>query len=349
MEHIKLAHGAGGEVMQGLIKEIVLKNLKSPGNIEVPLEALEDSSVIDDIVFTTDCHTVKPLFFPGGDIGSLSVAGTINDVAVMGAKPIALSLGMVIEEGFPVDDLEKIMKSIGETCEKAGVHVITGDTKTVERGGLEGMVTNTSGIGVRTDLLDKNIETVKQFREFDERWMLDSNLVSGDAIIISGYIGDHGVSLLSFREGYGFESDIQSDVAPLNHLIEKALEVGGVVAMKDPTRGGLANAANEWAHKSQVGIELDEESLPLHPQVKNACEMLGIDPMNIGNEGKVLIGCVKEKADEVVEAIKQLPEGKDARIIGYCKDDIKGVALRTLVGGLRIVDAPAGDPVPRIC
>lgn len=348
IENIKMAHGSGGAIMQDLIKNLILKHLGG-SKIEIPLEDLDDSSVINDIVFTTDSHTVKPLFFPGGDIGSLSVCGTVNDIAVMGAEPIALSLGFVLEEGFPIDDLDKILKSISKMCEISGVPVITGDTKVVERGAVEKLFTNTSGIGKRTEILENNIIEVKRFREFNERWLKDSNLQNGDKIICSGTVGDHGIALLSFREGYGFESKIQSDIYPLNNMIAKALEVGGIVAMKDPTRGGLANTLNEWSEKSKFGILIEEEKTPIREEVRSACEMLGIEPLNIGNEGKVIFGVVKEKAEDILKVIKRTKEGKNAEIIGEVREDIKGVAMETFIGGLRIVDSPAGDPVPRIC
>jgi hydrogenase expression/formation protein HypE len=335
--------------MQELIKESIMKHLANPASVEVPLEALDDSAVIDNIVFTTDSHTVQPLFFPGGDIGSLSVCGTVNDVSVMGAEPIALSLGLIIEEGFSVEDLDKILESVGKMSNEAGVPVVTGDTKVVEKGALQQLVTNTSGIGKRTELLDNNIIEVQRHRDFNEKWLKDSNLKPGDKIIVSGYIGDHGIALLSFREGYGFESEVQSDIWPLNKMIALALKEGGVVAMKDPTRGGLANTLHEWAGKSGAGIKIEEDKIPLREGVQSACEMLGIDALNIGNEGKVVIGIVKEKAEDVLKVIKNTNEGKYAEIIGEVREDITGVAMETSVGGLRLVDAPAGDPVPRIC
>ncbi|MCK5560751.1 MAG: hydrogenase expression/formation protein HypE, partial [Thermoplasmata archaeon] len=292
IHRIKLAHGAGGEVMQGLIKDSILKHLANPDNIDVPLEALDDSAVIDDIVFTTDSHTVQPLFFPGGDIGTLSVCGTVNDIAVMGAEPIALSLGFIIEEGFLIEDLDKILSSIGKMSTEAGVPVVTGDTKVVERGALQQLVTNTSGLGKRTKLLDNNIQEVQRHRDFTEKWLKDSNLQPGDKLIVSGYVGDHGIALLSFREGYSFESEIQSDIWPLNKMIALALKEGGIVAMKDPTRGGLANTLHEWSAKSKIGIKIEEDNIPIREGVLAACEMLGIEALNIGNEGKAVIGVV---------------------------------------------------------
>ena len=350
VEKIKLAQGAGGEQMDKLIKEKILKYfIKDSESAEIPLSMLDDSAVIDDIVFTTDSHTVHPIIFPGGDLGSLAVAGTINDIAVMGAKPIALSAGFIIEEGLDVNVFETIVKSMSITSEKAGVPIVTGDTKVVEKGAIQEFMINTSGIGKRHILLDKNIDEVKKYRKFDSRWLLDSNIKKGDFIILSGNIAEHGVALMSFREGYGFETTIKSDVAPVNGLMEKALGVGGIVSAKDPTRGGLSNTVNEFSEKSKTGIILYEEEIPIPIGVRSACDMLGIDPLEIGNEGKVVFGVVKEKAEDVLKVIKKHSLGKNAAIIGEASDKIKGVVLETIVGGKRNLHKPIGDPVPRIC
>jgi len=348
MERITMAHGAGGTVMADLVKKYVLKHLGGSA-AEVPLEALDDSAVINDIVLKSDSHAVKPLFFPGGDIGRLAVAGTINDMAVMGAEPVALTSGLILEEGLPIADLDRILKSMAETCREAGVHIITGDTKVVEKGGLGGCVINTSGIGKRNDALERNILEVKKHRSFNTRWILDSNLRPGDKTIVSGTMGDHGLAVLSAQEGYNFGSQIVSDVTPLNKLIMQLLNVGGIVAMKDPTRGGLSNALNEWSEKSKVGILVHEEKIPIRGDVRAACEMLGIDPLEVGNEGKVLIGVVPQKAEEILAVLKATKEGKDAQIIGEATGDFSEVVLETMVGGKRILAPPIGDPVPRIC
>jgi hydrogenase expression/formation protein HypE len=348
-DKIKLAQGAGGEMMDSLIKEKILKYFVKKNSSEVTLSMLDDSAVIDDIVFSTDSHTVSPIIFPGGDLGSLAVAGTINDVAVMGAQPIALSAGFIIEEGLSGETFETIVKSMSRCAEEAEVPIITGDTKVVEKGAIQEFMINTSGIGKRTSLLDKNIEIVKSFRKFDSRWLIDSNIKAGDKIILSGNIGEHGIALMSYREGYGFDTEIKSDIAPVNKLMEKALSVGGVVSAKDPTRGGLANTVNEFSEKSKTGILLDEEKIPIPRGVRSACDMLGIDPLEIGNEGKVVIGVVKEKADEVLKVIKSHPLGKNASIIGEATNKVEGVVLDTIVGGKRNLHKPIGDPVPRIC
>lgn len=348
MGKITLAHGAGGSLMQKLVKEYIVKILGG-SNFEVPLEALDDCAVVDGIVLKSDSYTVKPLFFPGGDIGRLAISGTVNDIAVMGAEPIALATGFILEEGFPLQDFRKILESMRETCREAGVYVVTGDTKVLEKGSLDKFVINTSGIGKRTHLLDKNFEEVRKYRKINSRWLLDSNLHDGDKIIVSGTIGDHGLAILSFREGYSFSNKIVSDVAPLNKVIMKILEVGGIVSMKDVTRGGLANALNEWSEKSRVGILVYEDQIPIREDVRSACEMLGIDPLEVGNEGKIIIGVIKEKAEEVLEVLRKTREGKDAQIIGEARKDLDGVVLETVVGGKRIVPPPVGDPVPRIC
>lgn len=334
--------------MQEFIREFVLKELDHDFG-EIPLAALDDAAIIDGIAFTTDSYTVKPLFFPGGDIGTLAVAGTVNDLSVMGARPIALSCAMIIQEGFSSEDLHKIMKSMNSTAKKADVMIVTGDTKVVEKTAADGLFINTSGIGKRSEHLDHNIRNVKRHRKFEWNWPNDSAIADGDRIIISGPIGNHGVALLSFREGYGFETAIKSDAAPLNRLIAEGLKVGGITAMKDPTRGGVANLLNEWADKSKIGIRIREEYLPFDEAVITACEMLGIDPLEVGNEGKVAIAVVPDLAEDVLRAISKRPEGKKAVIIGEATKSVKGVMMETHTGGKRVVEPPVGDPVPRIC
>jgi hydrogenase expression/formation protein HypE len=348
-EKIKVAQGAGGELMDALIKDKILKYFVKKESAEIPLSMLDDAAVIDDIVFSTDSHTVQPLIFPGGNLGSLAVCGTINDVSVMGAKPLALSAGFIIEEGFSAETFEKIVKSMGEYSEDADVPIITGDTKVVEKGAIQEFMINTSGIGKRSKILDANISEVKRYRAFNQKWLVDSNLKKGDKIILSGNIGEHGIALLSFREGYGFDTRIKSDVAPINGLMEKAMIEGGVVSAKDPTRGGLANTINEFSEKSNIGIILEEDRVPIPTGVISACDMLGIDPLEIGNEGKVVFGVVKEKADDLLSVIKKHSLGNNAAIIGEATDKVNGVVLQTTVGGKRILHKPLGDPVPRIC
>jgi hydrogenase expression/formation protein HypE len=256
---------------------------------------------------------------------------------------------MILEEGLEIEVLNKVAESIGQTCKRCGVPVATGDTKVMEAGKIERMVISTAGIGRRSPYLDHDIEVASSYRMVDSRWMTDDNLRDGDLVIATGTLGDHGIALLSFREGYGFESEVQSDIAPLNGLVEEMLKVGGAVSMKDPTRGGFANAINEWASKSKVGIEVEEAAIPINPAVRNACEMLGLDPLSIANEGKMIVGVVPEMAEDVLKVVRGHPFGRDAAIIGKATQKVKGVVLRTEVGGRRVLEPPVGDPVPRIC
>lgn len=343
-------HGAGGTVMHNLVKNYIVKAFGGTANAEVPLEAMDDAAVVGDVVFKSDSHAVKPIFFPGGDIGRIAVSGTVNDISCLGAQPFALACGFILEEGLRLADLERVLESMRMTCLEAGVSIVTGDTKVVEKGALGGLVMNLSGIGKRTAALDHNLEVVRRTRELKARWILDSNLAPGDKIILTGAIGDHGVAVLSAQQGLKFGSEIRSDVQPLNGMVQKMLEqVGGVVAMKDPTRGGLADALNEWTEKSKTGILVYEDKIPVHRDVQAACEMLGLDPLEIGNEGKLVIGVVPSKAEELLEFLRQTPQGREAQIIGEASAEFKGVAMQTLVGGKRIIARPLGDPVPRIC
>lgn len=344
---IELKHGAGGEAMDSLIKEKIASSFV-PSKFEIPLSAMDDSAVVNGIAFSTDSYTVRPIFFPGGDIGKLAVSGTINDVSVMGASPMALSAGMILEEGFEVSDLEAIAKSMGETASAAGVGIVTGDFKVVERGGLDKILINTSGIGMEDEYLASN-HKIANGNGRRSKWLTDSNLADGDVIIASGYIGDHGVAVMSSREGYGFESSVKSDVAPLNGMMHEVLKTGGVVAAKDPTRGGIANALNEWNEKSKIGLEVEEDQIPIRDGVRSACELLGIDPLQIGNEGKAIIAVVPEQAEAVLKTLRSTAEGRDAAVIGVARKDLKYVVLQTEVGGERILERPIGDPVPRIC
>ena len=348
MSKVIMNDGAGGDIMQEFISKHITSHFPRM-KTEIPLDALDDSAVVNDIVFTIDGHTVNPLFFPGGDIGRIAVSGTVNDISVMGAKPVGLGSSVILEEGLDSDTVDKVMESMGKTSQECGVPVVTGDTKVMGAGELDKMIITTSAIGIRPDYLDHDMEVANSYRKVDNRWCTDSNTRPGDVIIVSGYMGDHGIALLSFREGYGFESDVKSDVQPLNKMIEKALRVGGVVAMKDPTRGGLANTLNEWADKSKCQLDVNEADIPIRDGVENACELLGIEPLNIGNECKCVISVVPEMAEEVLKALRATPEGKDAAIIGRAVEGPSRVVLKTEIGGKRILEPPSGDPVPRIC
>lgn len=324
--------------MNRLISDSILKNLSINNLGEVGLSDLDDGASISlgdkELVISTDSYIVSPIFFPGGDIGKLAACGTINDISMMGAQPLALSLALIIEEGFETSELEQIICSIDEVCKNTGISVITGDTKVMQKGKIDKIVINTTGIGIA--------ERGKVIK--------DANLSPGDKIILSGTVGDHGVSLLSFREGFGFETTLCSDVAPLWHMVRKALGVGGITAMRDPTRGGLAATLNDWARKSNTGIIVSEEKIPLKPEVMAASRMLGIDPYTVANEGKAVIGVRRDKADEMLAVLRDTEEGKNAEIIGEVVDKYNGkVILETIVGGKRIMEPPVGDPVPRVC
>ena len=335
-DKISLEHGAGGKTMMKLIEDIILKELGDEDSLPVGLRDLDDGAAVKvgdkTIVFSTDSHTIKPLFFPGGDIGRLAVAGTVNDMAVMGGKPIAMAGAMVLSEGFPTDDLRKILRSMKKTADEAGVSLATGDTKVVEKGALDGMIITTTGVGLA--------ESVKT----------DNGLKPGDKIIVTGNIGEHEAAIIAQREGIDTRESIKSDVAPIWKTIEAGLKAGGITAMKDPTRGGLAGSLNELASKSGVGIALDEEKIPISDPVSNICDLLGIDPFNLTNEGKAIIGVEGEKVQAVLEAIKGTKYGKEARVIGEVNDDHPGrVTLTTSVGGHRIIRPSVGAPTPRIC
>lgn len=329
---VNLMHGAGGEVMGELLTVLTKFTHNNAGGIG--LEALDDGAVIpigdQKIVFTTDNHVVHPIFFPGGDIGRIAVSGTVNDLAMMGGRPIALSCGMVIEEGFEVSDLARIVASMDEALGEVGASVVTGDTKVLEKGSLDGIVINTAGIGVADHVVR------------------DNGLRPGDVIIVSGTIGDHGLAILSHREGFDLGEQIRSDVAPLWGMVERALAAGDIHAMKDPTRGGFAAAINEMAKKGGVHVEIDEEALPIRKNVRSAAAMLGIDPLEVANEGKVVMGVPPEDVDAVLAALKSHHYGRDATVIGRVTEG-SSVVMKTAIGGERFIEPPVGDPVPRVC
>ena len=348
---VTMLHGAGGTVMHDLVKNHIVKYFKNIGKAEVPLQAMDDAAAIGDIVLKSDSHAVKPIFFPGGNIGHIAISGTVNDIAALGAEPYALACGAILEEGFEISDFDKILASMQETCIQAQVGIVTGDTKVIEKGTLGGCVINVSGIGRRTKAIETNLKIVRNYQaSFTQRWLLDSNLVAGNKIILSGSIGEHGIAILSAQQGLKFGSKIKSDVKPLNLMMQRLLgEIGGIVSFKDPTRGGLADCLNEFSEKSRTGILIREDKIPIREDVNAACEMLGLDPLEIGNEGKIVIGVVEKKAGQVLDFLKDSKEGKDAAIIGETSKDFRGVAMKTAIGGKRIIARPVGDPVPRIC
>ena len=332
-DNITLAHGSGGQLSHELVENNIVKELFNP-----ILAKLDDSATFElkgKLAFTTDSYVVNPVFFPGGDIGKLSVCGTVNDLSMCGAHPLYLSLAFIIEEGLPAEQLEKIVKSIRETAEEAGIIIVTGDTKVVNHGCADKIFINTAGIGIITEDVD----------------ISGSNAMSGDKVIISGTIGDHGIAVLSQREGLRFSSELKSDCAPLNKLVEEMISVSNRIhCLRDPTRGGLATALNELAKQSNVSISIDESSIPVKEEVATACEMLGLDPLYIANEGKLVAIVPPDDADKILETMKKNEYGKDSAIIGEVTSGKPGrVVMKTILGTTRIIDILVGDPLPRIC
>jgi hydrogenase expression/formation protein HypE len=333
-ELVTLAHGAGGKATRTLVEGLFLEELANP-----LLEPLEDSAVLElngsRLAFTTDSYVVKPVFFPGGDIGELAVNGTVNDLAVSGAVPLALSAGFVVEEGLPVADLRSIAGSMASAAAAVGVPVATGDTKVVERGHADGVYINTAGVGVVAAEVELGAERVRP----------------GDRVLVSGTLGDHGMAVMIARGELDLEVELESDTASVHELAHKLLELGPAIRwLRDPTRGGLATALNELARQSKLGIVLDEAALPLRPTVVGACEILGIDPLYVANEGKLVAIVAPEAAERAVASLHAYPLGAEATLVGEIGTDPEGlVVLETALGGSRIVDMLVGDPLPRIC
>ncbi|MDQ1565399.1 MAG: hydrogenase expression/formation protein HypE [Actinomycetota bacterium] len=334
-ERITLAHGAGGKATHTLIDALFLEAFRNP-----LLEAMEDQAVLSvggaRIAFTTDSYVVSPIFFPGGDIGDLAVNGTVNDLAMSGARPLYLSCGFILEEGFPVADLQRIAASMAVAAQAAGVTIVTGDTKVVQRGKADGCFINTAGVG----LLERPVELGAH------------RCRPGDAIIVSGPIGDHGVTIMLARGELEIEADVKSDTAPLHDLVAALLDVvpDGVRAMRDATRGGVATILNEMAKASNVAVIIEEDRVPVRPEVNGACEILGIDPLYVACEGRFVVVVDGDAAQDALAALQSQPGGERAAIIGRIKDDPPGlVLLKTGFGGTRIVDMLVGDPLPRIC
>jgi len=333
-DRILLAHGSGGELSHELVSSIFARTFDNP-----VLHPLDDSAVISVAgarwAFTTDSYVVTPIFFPGGDIGKLAVCGTVNDLSMSGARPLFLSSGFIIEEGFSVSDLKKIVGSMQKTASEAGVQIATGDTKVVNRGGADGIFINTAGIG----LIPPGI------------MISGSNARSGDQVLLSGPIGDHGVAILSAREGLQFSTALESDCAPLNGLVAKMIAASPEIrCLRDPTRGGLASTLNELARQSGVGIWVEENRIPVKEEVRGACELLGFEPWNLANEGKLVAIVSSEAAEVVLNAMRAHPLGRGAIRIGEVRKEPPGkVLLRTSIGSTRILDMMVGEPLPRIC
>lgn len=342
---VRREDGAGGKYMSEFLRRFVFSRLNSKV-LEIALDDMEDSTdFAEDFVMTTDSYTAHPPIFRGGSIGALAVCGTSNDVAVVGAKPEFMSLSLIIQEGFEVEKLERILDDVAFWSREVGVKIITGDTKVVESG--IGIFINTTGIGVRSEELEENLEVVRSYRDYPYKWVRDRGAKEGEAVIVSGSIAEHGLTMLIERENMGFEIDVKSDVFPVWKVVKEVLKVGGVTSMKDPTRGGLANALNEISEKSGVGIRIDEEKIPIREDVKFVCETLGLDPLAMANEGKVVMTVVKEQAEDVLDVLKKFDE--NAEIIGWTTSEFKEVVMRTRIGTEKVVPPPVMDPVPRVC
>jgi len=332
-ERVLLGHGSGGQLMAELLDDVVNAELGVTGPLEDAAVVAVDGA---EVVFTTDGFVVTPRFFPGGDIGSLAVHGTVNDLAMRGARPVALSLAYVVEEGLPVEELRAVTRSVARAAREAGVRVVTGDTKVVGRGCADGLYVTTTGIGTRPPGARPSV----------------ANGAVGDVVLLSGPIGLHGTAILSAREGLGFESSIESDSRPLHDLVAAMVEAGGadVHVLRDPTRGGLASALNEIAAASGVAVEVVEAALPVPREVAAACELLGLDPLHVANEGCLVALVAPASAEAVLESMRARPEGAGAVVLGQVRDGPAGrVTARTIVGSSRIVDVLVGEQLPRIC
>jgi len=333
-DRVLLGHGSGGKLSAALIRNVFLAAFHNP-----ILARMDDQAIVSingvRLAFTTDSFVVKPLFFPGGDIGSLAVHGTVNDLAMGGAQPLFLSAAFVIEEGFPIEELRRVVASVQRAAAEAGVQVVTGDTKVVEKGSGDGLFLNTSGLGVVPEGVQLSAGQARP----------------GDRVLLSGVIGEHGIAILAQREGLEFEGALASDSAPLHTLVAAMLEASTEIrCLRDPTRGGVSSALNEVAAQSQVGIQIDERAIPLREEVKGACELLGLDPLYVANEGKLLAIVAPEATDRVLEVMRRHPLGARASLVGTVTAAHAGmVTMRTLVGPTRIVDMLAGDQLPRIC
>ncbi|HEA46947.1 hypothetical protein LCGC14_2342090 [marine sediment metagenome] len=333
-DRISLAHGGGGSLTKKLIEEIFLPPFKNP-----ILKVLDDSAVFKiekgRMAFSTDSYVVNPIFFPGGDIGKLAICGTVNDLAMSGAKPLYLSASLIIEEGFLLKDLKRIITSMKEASEEAGIKIVAGDTKVVNKGSADKIFITTTGIGIIEEGID----------------ISGANAKVGDVVIVNGYLGDHGIAIISERERLDFRTKLISDCVPLNHLVTDMLKVSnGIHVLRDPTRGGLVTVLNEIAQSSGVGIEIFEDKIPIREEVKGACEMLGYDPLYVANEGKLVTFVAPKEALKVLKALHKNKYGKDAKIIGrVVKKPEETVILRTQIGGSRILDMLVGEQLPRIC
>ena len=333
-DRILLAHGSGGAMSHDLIASLFVQAFRNP-----VLDRLDDMAVLEidgtKLAFTTDTYVVTPFFFPGGDIGKLAVCGTINDLAMSGARPLYLSAGFILEEGFSLRDLETIIASMQKTAAQTGVQIVTGDTKVVNRGGADGIFINTAGLGRIPEGVD----------------ISGRNARPGDKVLVSGSIGDHGIAILSSRAGLEFSTRLESDCAPLSGLVARMLEVSREIhCLRDPTRGGLSTTLNELARQSQVAIWIEESRIPVKEEVRGACELLGLDPFILANEGKLIAIVGAGEAGKILEAMRAHPLGRDAALIGEVREGpAEKVLLLTSIGSTRILDMLVGEPLPRIC
>jgi hydrogenase expression/formation protein HypE len=330
---VVLGHGSGGTLSRDLLNRLFLPELGKAAP-----RALDDSAAItigdQRFALTTDSHVVSPLFFPGGDIGRLAICGTVNDLAMVGAQPVALTCGFVIEEGLSFEVLQRVVASLKAAAQEAGVYIAAGDTKVVQKGGADQLFINTSGMGRIPEGVN----------------ISGANACAGDVVIVSGTIGDHGIAVLSAREDLGFETKLESDVAPLNHLVQAMMSAGEIHVLRDPTRGGLATSLVEISEQSNVTIEIHEQTLPVRPPVRAACEMLGFDPLYVANEGKLVAFVKASDADRVLQVMKRTKYGEEAVVIGNVTAGGKAqVRLKTRIGGTRLVDMLPGEMLPRIC
>ncbi|MEA4908042.1 MAG: hydrogenase expression/formation protein HypE [Anaerolineaceae bacterium] len=338
-EQIVLGHGSGGRMTNDLIRQVFQPALSSPalleGNDFARLSLPEGAALQGRLITSTDCHIVSPLFFPGGDIGRLAVCGTVNDIAVSGARPLYLTAGFILEEGLPIDTLHRVVQSMQAAAGEAGVQIVAGDTKVVERGKADGLFITTTGIGWLPDQIHIGGERAQK----------------GDVVLVSGSVGDHGIAVLAERGELGFTTEIKSDTAPLNHLIDAMLQAAPHVhVLRDPTRGGLATTLKEIAEQSRVDIQLEEKAIPIAPGVRAACEMLGFDPLYIANEGKMIVILPEDEADAALQALRAHPYGVSAMRIGTVLPGQSGrVSIRTPLGATRVLDMLAGEMLPRIC
>ena len=336
LELVRLAHGGGGLLTRELVGRVFLKHLGNP-----VLDRLEDAAVLPGrLALTTDAFVVSPLFFPGGDIGRLAVCGTVNDLAMVGARPLALTASFILEEGLPLADLEQVVASMAAAAREAGVTVVAGDTKVVERGGADGLFVTTAGVGLVPEGIALGTDRIRP----------------GDRVVVSGPVGDHGIAVLSRRPGLEFDTPVLSDCRPLNglvaHLFARLAQGVGTSAvrfLRDPTRGGLATVLKEAAEGASVDIVLEEEEIPVRPEVRGAAEVLGLDPLYLANEGKLVAVCAPEGVEEVLAALRERPEGREARAIGRVEAGRGNVILRTAFGGRKILDLLPGEQLPRIC